>query len=513
MSNSGAYDLPSCPVVNLMQTGFVQDALKLMAVRPGLPSTSPTVPAWQTPPHPTVSNARSSTLPSETDVVIIGSGITGIGAAHYLLNHPNATHLRVTMLEARTATSGATGRNGGHLVSDSDSLFPALVKSVGLERATETVRFSEANIRRLRDLVCQLDPADREAVEYRSLTTATAFTDKGSFDEAVEDIQQLLKAVPDGELKYKVFNKEDSTRVFNFTNVAGVVAQKGVAALWPYRLLTAVLASLRKDFSDRFALETNTPVLSVDMEKDISGKHSYALRTPRGLIRTKHVIHCTNGYSGHLIPGLVGSLYPLLGTMSTQKLGPAFPNVGDKMSWSQVSHGSYDAETGHINLGLYYAQQNAKTGVMFLGGESQKLDTLLTSDDSNVAEEARKSLTSAAPKIWKDASPTKALEVWSGVMGFTADGMPLVGNLPQSLTRRTGNGEWIAAGFNGHGMDKCWLSGEAIARMVLGEKDVPGFPKAYLLSDERVSSWTPEQPAETLMDHVMLGSATPTSHL
>ncbi|KAJ4249784.1 hypothetical protein NW762_012126 [Fusarium torreyae] len=513
MSNSGGYYLPSRSFNSLMQIGFVQDALKLMAVRPGLPSTIPTVPAWQTPPHPTVSNARSSTLPSEADVVIIGSGITGIGAAHCLLNHTHATHLKVIMLEARTATSGATGRNGGHLVSDSDSLFPTLVKGVGLERATETVRFSEANIRRLQELVSQLDPADREAVEYRELTTATAFTDQGSFEQAADDIRQLLKAVPDGELKYKVFNKEDSARIFKFTNVAGAVAQTGVAALWPYRLLTAILASLAKDFSDRFSLETNTPVLSVDVEKNVSGKHPYSTHTSRGLIRAKHVIHCTNGYSGHLIPGLVGGLYPLRGTMSTQKLGPSFPNVGDKMSWSQVSHGTYDADTGHINLGLYYAQQNAKTGVMFLGGESQKLDTLLTSDDSAVAEEARRSLSSAAPKIWKDASPAKALEVWSGIMGFTADGMPLVGNLPRGLTGRDGNGEWIAAGFNGHGMDKCWLSGEAIARMVLGEKDVPGFPKAYLLSDERVSSWTPEQPAETLMDHVMLGSATPTSLL
>ncbi|KAM0230017.1 hypothetical protein ACHAPO_009569 [Fusarium lateritium] len=481
----------------MSNSDFVKDALKLMAVEPGLP----------------ISNARSSTLPSEADVVIIGSGITGIGAAHCVLNHPDGTHLKVIMLEARTATSGATGRNGGHLVSDSDSLFPTLVKSVGLERAIETARFSEANICRLRELVSELDPTDREAVEYHTLTTATAFTDQSSFNQAVDEVQQLLKTVPDGELKYKVFNSEDSVRIFNFINVAGVLAQTGVAALSAYRLLTAVLAVLRKEFSDRFSLETNTPALSVNMEKDLSEKNPYVICTPRGSIRAKHVIHCTNGYSGHLIPGLVGSLYPLRGTMSTQKMGPTFPNIGDKMSWSQVSHGTYDAETGHVNLGLYYAQQNAKTGVMFLGGESQKLSTLLTSDDSDVAEDACQSLSSAAAKIWKDAGPAKVLEVWSGIMGFTADGMPLVGNLPPSLTGRAGNCEWIAAGFNGHGMDKCWLSGEAIAKMVLGEQDVAGFPKSYLLSDDRVRSWTSEQSAETFMNHIMLGTAAPASHL
>jgi glycine/D-amino acid oxidase-like deaminating enzyme len=282
--------------------------------------------------------------------------------------------------------------------------------------------------------------------------------------------------------------------------------------LWPYRLLTAVLASLREEFSDRFTIETNTPVLSVQLQDD-ELVYPHLVRTSRGSIRAKHVIHCTNGYSSHLIPGLVGNLYPLRGTMSTQKLGPDFPPAGHKMSWSQVSLGTYDAKTGHTHLGLYYAQQNAKTGDMFLGGESQSLNGLLTSDDSNVADDARQSLTSAAPKIWKDAAPTKALNVWSGIMGFTADGMPIVGKLPHDLTGRSGSGEWIAAGFNGHGMDKCWLTGEAIARMVLGEKDVPGFPKAYLLSDDRVKSWSPEGAAETLMDHIMMGSQAPTSHL
>ncbi|KAF5675079.1 FAD dependent oxidoreductase superfamily [Fusarium circinatum] len=491
---------------------FIQDVVKLITVRSGLPSTNPTTPTWQTPPHPTVATAQSNDLPSGTDIIIIGSGITGIGAAHSLFNHPKGNGLKVTMLEARTAVSGATGRNGGHLVSDSDSLFPALAETIGVERAIETVRFSDANIRRLKELIAQLDPEDREAVEFREVTSATSFTDQSSFRGAIEEVKQLLKAVPDSDIKFKVYNREEAAKIFNFTNVVGAVAQTGVAALWPYRLLTAVLASLGKEFSDRFSLETNTPVLSVQAQDD-AFEYPYLVRTPRGSIRAKNVIHCTNGYSSHLIPGLVGNLYPLRGTMSTQKLGPNFPRAGHNMSWSQVSLGTYDANTGHIHLGLYYAQQNAKTGLMFLGGESQSLGGLLTSDDSNVAEDARQTLSSAAPKIWKDAAPSEALNVWSGIMGFTADGMPIVGKLPQNLTGRSGSGEWIAAGFNGHGMDKCWLTGEALARMVLGETDVPGFPKAYLLSDDRMKSWSPQGAAETLMDHIMVGSQVPTSHL
>ncbi|KAM0424316.1 hypothetical protein ACHAPT_010462 [Fusarium lateritium] len=497
----------------MSQSDFIQDAVKLITARPGLPSPTPTTAAWQQPPHPTISNAQSPQLPNDTDVAIIGSGITGTAVAHYLLNHGGQTNLRVTMLEARTAVSGATGRNGGHLVSDSDALFPSLVKEVGIDQAVETVRFSEANIRRLRDLTAQLNPQDRQAVELRTVTSTTAFQDQESFEEAVDGLQQLLKAVPDGDLKYKVCNKEDVTKVFGYHNVAGVIEQHGVAALWPYRLLTAVLASLRKEFPGRFSLETKTPVLSIHHRDEASQTFPYTLHTPRGSLRAKHVIHCTNGYSGHLIPHLAGKLYPLRGTMSTQKMGPSFPHVGDKMSWSHISKGTYDAETGHAHLGLYYAQQNAKTGVMFLGGESQKLVGLLTSDDSFVGDDARSTLSSAASHIWEDAAPAELLKVWSGIMGFTTDGMPLVGSLPVALTGRSGGGEWIAAGFNGHGMDKCWLTGEALARMVLGEEEVAGFPKAFLLNSRRIKSWSAEKAAETLMDHIMLGGTAPTSRM
>ena len=125
------------------------------------------------------------------------------------------------MLEARGSVSGATGRNGGHLVSDSDSIFPALVKAVGLELAVETVRFSEANIRRLRELVDQLDLEDRQATEFRNVTTSTAFEDRESFDKAVEAVRQLIKAYPNGDLKYKVSKQEDATKVRNEAYAVG----------------------------------------------------------------------------------------------------------------------------------------------------------------------------------------------------------------------------------------------------------------------------------------------------
>ncbi|RSL49187.1 hypothetical protein CEP54_012550 [Fusarium duplospermum] len=90
-------------------------------------------------------------------------------------------------------------------------------------------------------------------------------------------------------------------------------------------------------------------------------------------------------------------------------------------------------------------------------------------------------------------------KVWSGIMGFTADGFPMIGNLSRATTGRTGTGEWIAAGFNGHGMDKCWLSGQAVARMAL-EEEVPSWlPSSFLISDERLGSCTLDAAADGIV--------------
>jgi glycine/D-amino acid oxidase-like deaminating enzyme len=105
---------------------------------------------------------------------------------------------------------------------------------------------------------------------------------------------------------------------------------------------------------------------------------------------------------------------------------------------------------------------------------------------------------------------------WSGTMGYTSDVMPLVGRLTPKLTHRRGQisrkvssqaqrtvqpSEWISAGFNGDGMTSAWLSGTAVASMILGREnadrvDIPGrptgrvldwLPKELLCSPERVS--------------------------
>jgi hypothetical protein len=81
------------------------------AVPVTLPRHNPTIAYWQDPPDPEIADYLSSSqVPEIADTVIIGSGITGSFIAWNLLQSPDHGH--ITMLEARQACSGATGRNG-----------------------------------------------------------------------------------------------------------------------------------------------------------------------------------------------------------------------------------------------------------------------------------------------------------------------------------------------------------------------------------------------------------------
>jgi FAD dependent oxidoreductase len=79
----------------------------------GLPSANSTKSFWHSDPSKILLGHRTTAaLPTEADVVIIGSGISGASAAHFLRQDDRGKDLNIVMLEAREACWGATGRVG-----------------------------------------------------------------------------------------------------------------------------------------------------------------------------------------------------------------------------------------------------------------------------------------------------------------------------------------------------------------------------------------------------------------
>lgn len=76
-----------------------------------LPTPDSTASFWHSEPSEFLLGHRTTPdLPTEADIIIVGSGITGASAARFLAEDTRAKGLTIVMLDAREACWCATGR-------------------------------------------------------------------------------------------------------------------------------------------------------------------------------------------------------------------------------------------------------------------------------------------------------------------------------------------------------------------------------------------------------------------
>lgn len=276
-----------------------------------------------------------------------------------------------------------------------------------------------------------------------------------------------------------------------FGVVGGVSHPAGT--IWPYRLVTKLFEVLANRFPSQLVIETGTPVAAVSFDPATDERYPYSLRTPRGEVRAAQVAYCTNGYTGHLLPSMLGALYPLKGTMTVQDMGPGYKNKGDSTSWAIHYKPYNDGNDRTFADGLIYGMQNVKTGTLFFGGEKSSMVDMLTADDTGVCSSSVTYLQESVRSLFghntgRNKADSSIVSTWSGIMCFSSDGMPVVGRLPSSITHRGGQGEWICAAYCGYGMPSAWLAGDSLAQMIMGYPPQDVLPEAYLITQERLES-------------------------
>jgi glycine/D-amino acid oxidase-like deaminating enzyme len=99
----------------------------------------PTTSYWLDEPHPPLPAAR---LDGDTDVAVVGGGITGCACALALAE----AGVRVRLYDAREIAGGASGRNGGFALRGAAAPYPVVVDSIGRERAAELCRWTEREL-------------------------------------------------------------------------------------------------------------------------------------------------------------------------------------------------------------------------------------------------------------------------------------------------------------------------------------------------------------------------------
>jgi glycine/D-amino acid oxidase-like deaminating enzyme len=194
-------------------TQFLGNVAAAILKDPGLPRSNPTISAWQVPVHPTVSSIQSSDLPGHADFVVIGSGITGCSVTKTLLEHAATHGSHVTVLEARTLVSGATGRNGGHLVTAAGHTFGPLAQQHGMEAAKQITRFSILNIQHMIDMVKAMDKDAQEDCQIRDVRKVMAVGDDETWLGARNSVLDFQKNVPEYSTYHRIVEADDVPEV------------------------------------------------------------------------------------------------------------------------------------------------------------------------------------------------------------------------------------------------------------------------------------------------------------
>jgi hypothetical protein len=184
---------------------------ELLLADPGLPRDKPTEAYWQHIPHH-LSETQSAALAETTDVAVIGSGITGTSVTKYLLEgHPDT---QVTLLEARTLCSGATGRNGGHLVTFGGAGYSSLKGAHGPEMASKILKFTQDTCDQV------LIEAQRYALqesEIRSVNRVRAFGDLESFEGVKRSVAEYEKDNPECKGRFSFVDGKQALEVCLFS--------------------------------------------------------------------------------------------------------------------------------------------------------------------------------------------------------------------------------------------------------------------------------------------------------
>ncbi|KAI0438557.1 FAD dependent oxidoreductase [Xylaria telfairii] len=432
------------------------------------PVPNATVPFWRTELHELDSHRSTPDLPEKQDIVIIGAGFAGAALAHYLLEDRSASTPSITILEAREACSGATGRNGGHLRPDIFNGAAARMRKHGLDVANKVAHFELENA----EALAQLIKSEGIDCDFTPLTSGSAFIDEAQATDA-KSIWDDMLARGSPALEHVTYHgPEDAEKV---SGVRGAVALYTfpAAVIWPYKMVMHLLAAA---VGAGVNLQTHTPVHAVAPEAD--GEGYWTLETPRGTTKARSVVFATNGYTGGLLPEYVDAILPSRGACArvvakTAPGPPPLPSCG-------VVVGSPNS------MNNYWGAR--PDGSFIVGGSASYRNKRelweRNFDDASLIESALPFAEQWAGKNlvgWEDAE-MKIENAWTGIMGYTSDDLPHVGPVPGK------KGLYVCAGFIGHGMPNVLLSAKGVAKLLKDGSPLAksGVPACYETSLERL---------------------------
>ncbi len=360
-------------------------------------------------------------LPERVEIVVVGGGISGVA----LLAALRARGVDAILLERDHLAAGASGRNAGLLLAGVAENYARAAARHGRRVAEEVWRFTLDNHSLVAAAAGRLDAAHRVR---GSLTVALGPEEAASLEEsatllAEDRLPGSMSAGPEpsGALA-SLFNPRDG-------EIDPVRLVRGLAAAHGDRVHEAVRV---------VAVEDGATHAVVHLEDRA--------------IDTSAVVLATNAWTRDLVDSIP------IDAVRAQMLATA-PVA------AAVSRPVY-AEWGN----RYWRQ--LQDGTLLVGGFRHMAATEEVGFDVSPTAAVQAHLDTQLGELVGGATVTHR---WAGTMGFSADGLPVVGLLPGLRHVH------VCAGYTGHGMGFALNAAAGLARLMLDAHPLPAWIDAARL--------------------------------
>ncbi len=367
---------------------------------------------------------RALTGERRCDVAIVGAGYTGLSAALHLAE----AGLDVVVLEANRVGWGASGRNGGQLVTGLRRDQDVLERSLG--RATARALFALAeDAKRLVHTLCR---RHQIACDWRSgYVYALGRQHQASTLRRYVDYLQEVYGYPHARF---VPAEEMPAFVASPRLVAGLY-DADAGHLHPLALALGIAAAAEGAGA---CIHERSPVRAI--ERDGQG---VVIRTEAGLVRAEHAVVATNGYLGGLAPEVEARL------MQVNSFVVTTAPLGEVRAEALLPT---DACVTDDRFVVNYFRRTRDHRLLFGGGESYRFRY-----PDDIQALVRAPLEATFPQL----KGVPLDHAWGGTLAITRSRLPLL--------HRVGPRVLAAGGYSGQGVALATLAGKLIADAIVGE--------------------------------------------
>lgn len=348
----------------------------------------------------------------ETQVAILGGGLTGIQAAYWL----KQLGARTAVVEAEVVGAGASGRNAGFLLAGLHYHYSTAKRLLGAERTRTLWTLSLENHWLLAKIVAD-EKIDCDYARNGSFSAAAS-------PQEMEEIRASVR-----ELNRDGFN---SSIVERFLSFHGACFHPYNGELHPVKYLRGLAAKLDTVFE-------HTPVTGLTAEGS-----GVRVLTRRGEIRADIALLCLNAYVGKVYPSFQEIVHPVRGqALATEP-------VRERILQAPV----------YANYGFEYFRQ-LRSGELILGGGRRLEGEFSTTFDDAPTDSVQRFLDQFLASRLR---PARVTHRWGGLMGFSCDELPCAGPIPG-----TGN-LFACVGYTGHGLGFSTVLSKMVSEMIVRGK-------------------------------------------